>query len=530
MKFRGLTRLAAFVLASLSASLTHADTPIRWAADTESGAPFVFQDPKNPERLIGFEKEIIDGVAKRLGRPGQFVQNSWDGLVPGLERGNYDLIINGLEITEERKREIAFSTPYYITAQQLTVLKGTQGIASLEDCRGKKVGTLKFSLAHRMLEQFGGIEAVTYEAETNAYADLEHGRVTAVLIDAPIAQYLAKPNPKLELVGGPIGEILYGIGIRKNEPELVAQVNQALADMVRDGELRRIYDRYSLWNPLMAKAFKDPGPALEGPTMYEYFLNATQPNRSRTMGERLELYQSFLPILAKGAVTTLEISVAAMCVAVLFGLILALVRLYGPKPMQWLAITYVELIRGTPLLIQLFFIFYALPHLGLKLSPFFAAVLGLGLNYAASESENYRAGILGVPRAQSEAAAALGMGRRQTLRYIVLPQAIRIVIPPITNDFIALLKDSSLVSVITMVELTKLYGQLASTYYDFLGTGILVAGFYLLLGLPFVRLARWVEVRMSLQPGTQIDQERSWMGAARTRAFAWVRRPSQASE
>ena len=92
-----------------------------------------------------------------------------------------------------------------------------------------------------------------------------------------------------------------------------------------------------------------------------------------------------------------------------------------------------------------------------------------------------------------EAALALGMNRRQGLRHIVLPQALRMVLPPVTNDFISLLKDSSLVSVITMVELTKVYGQLASTYYDYFGTGILVAVIYFLLGLPFVRLARFTE-------------------------------------
>jgi polar amino acid transport system substrate-binding protein len=243
-----------------------------------------------------------------------------------------------------------------------------------------------------------------------------------------------------------------------------------------------------------ASAMARPKP-LEQPVMYEYFLNST--NRQRTLSEKIRLYGTFIPVLARGALTTLEISLGAMVLAVAFGLVLALMRLYGPKPLSITALLYIELIRGTPLLIQLFFIFYGLPYAGLKLSPFVAAILGLGLNYAAYEAENYRAGIAGVPKSQSEAGRALGLSHSQTVRHIVVPQALRIVIPPITNDFISLLKDSSLVSVITMVELTKLYGQLASTYYDFLGIGVLVAGFYLLLGLPFVRLARYVEKRLS---------------------------------
>jgi polar amino acid transport system substrate-binding protein len=487
-----------FILAgsALGSAPTFGAEPLRWAADTESGAPLVFQDPKNPENIIGFEREVIEGVAKHLGRPATLVHNAWDGLIPGLARGNYDVIVNGLEITEERKKEIDFSDPYFITYEQITVRQGETRITSLEDCRGKKVGTLKFSLAQTILEKFGGIGLVTYESEPTAYEDLVNGRTDAVLLDAPLAIYNAKPNPALKLVGKPVGTILYGIGMKKSDTELRRQINGALTEMKKDGELHRIYDRYGLWNRQMADRFGDAreGP-LEPPSMYEYFLNSM--HRKRTFKERLELYVTFLPILAKGALTTLEISLAAMVLAVALGLVLALMRLYGGGILSLAALLYIEVIRGTPLLIQLFFIFYALPYVGLKLSPFVAAVLGLGLNYAAYEAENYRGGIAGVPKSQSEAGLALGLTQGQTVRHIVIPQALRIVIPPITNDFISLLKDSSLVSVITMVELTKLYGQLASTYYDFLGTGILVAAFYLLLGLPFVRLARYVERRLT---------------------------------
>jgi polar amino acid transport system substrate-binding protein len=134
---------------------------------------------------------------------------------------------------------------------------------------------------------------------------------------------------------------------------------------------------------------------------------------------------------------------------------------------------------------------------GIRLDPFVAAVLGLGLNYGACEAENYRAGILSIPKSQMDASLALGMSWGQSLRHVILPQAIRVVIPPVTNDFIALLKDSSLVSIITMVELTSTYGQLASTYFDYLGIGLLTALVYFLIGLPFVRLSRYFENTLS---------------------------------
>jgi polar amino acid transport system substrate-binding protein len=131
-----------------------------------------------------------------------------------------------------------------------------------------------------------------------------------------------------------------------------------------------------------------------------------------------------------------------------------------------------------------------------KLHPFVAGWLALGLNYAAAEAENYRAGLESVPAAQGDVAATLGLSRWQTLRHVVAPQALRIAIPPMTNDVIALLKDSSLVSIVTLTELTKTYGNLASSMRDHLGLGVLVAAWYLAIGLPLARAGRLVEARL----------------------------------
>ena len=155
-----------------------------------------------------------------------------------------------------------------------------------------------------------------------------------------------------------------------------------------------------------------------------------------------------------------------------------------------------ELFRGTPLLLQLIVVYYGLPELGLRLSPLIAGWLALGLNYAAAEAENDRAGLLAVPRTQMDAARVLGLGRWQAIRHVIAPQAIRVALPPVTNDFIALLKDSSLVSVVTVTELTKTYGTLAAATREHLALGLLVGAVYLLLGLPFARLSRWVERRL----------------------------------
>jgi polar amino acid transport system substrate-binding protein len=445
--------------------------------------------------MVGFEVDLADGLARRLGRKPRFVQNQFEGLIPGLLAGFYDVVINGLEITEDRKSQISFTGPYYATYEQISVRLESPEVSSLKDLRGKVVGTLRASVAERILEGERGVNVRSYDGQINAYEDLANGRLDAVLMDHPIALYYSRPNSKLKFVGEPIGRIDYGIGVRKGDRELLHQLNAALRAMIRSGELRAIYEKWGLWTPLMGDYFADPKPTTSEATEYENYLTDMAAKRSWT--ERLDQYLRYLPLLGKGALVTLEISLLSMALAVTLGLAVALVRLYAPPPLSLLAVGYIELFRGTPLLVQLFLIFYGLPNVGIRLSPLVAALIGLGLNYGAYEAENYRAGIQAISRGQTEAAFALGMTRLQSLRHVIVPQALRLVIPPITNDFISLFKDSSLVSVITMVELTKVYGQLASTYYDYIGTGILTAAMYLLLGIPFVRLARFLEVRLS---------------------------------
>ncbi len=484
---------------------------LRWGGDAEGGAPYLLPNPKNPREIVGFEIDLMDAVGKQLNRKSVFVQNQWDGLIPGLQRGNYDLAVNGIEITDDRKQQVNFSIPYYACGEQLSVRVGENSINSLADLKGKVVGTLKASLAQRILEREGGIEVRSYENQNNAYDDLALGRLQAVLMDWPIAVYYSKPNPKLKFVGGSIERMEYGIAARKEDTELLKQVNDALLALIKSGELRRIYEKWGIWNGETEQLFARISAASQPGQVYEEFTqNIT---KKLTWRERLGRYKSYLPpLLLIGAPMTLLISVLGMAVAIVIGLAVALIYLYAPRPASWLARGYVELFRGTPLLIQLYLIFYGLPNIGLRLSPLVAAVVGLGLNYAAYEAENYRAGIEAIPRGQMEAALSLGMTRAQSLRHVIVPQAMRLVIPPVTNDFIALFKDSSIVSVITMVELTKVYGQLASTYYDYIGAGVLTAAIYFLMGLPFVRLARWVEKRLATDRRVVVTAKRRWFG------------------
>lgn len=481
---------------ALSAQKQSEKPILRWGADAQGGAPFIFYDPADPKRIIGFEVDFVEALAKELGMEPRFVQNQWDGLVPGMNLDNYDIIVNGLEITPDRAQEIDFSIPYYVGYEQLVVRKDTYDINALEDCKGRVVATMKATLAERILETYPDIQIRSYDGQYEPYEDLIIKRNDAVLMDHPIALYYAYHRKELKFVGPPIGRMLYGVGLRKGQKELLQRINTAIQKLIDNGTLREIYERWNMWNPMMANYFNDHEPSNTPPVMWEAYLKAI--GQQRNWKQRLLQYISYLPLLGQGALTTVELSVISMALAIVLGLLLALVRLYAPTPLSFLAVAYIELIRGTPLLIQLYIIFYGLPKVGLQLTPYVAAISGLALNYAAYEAENYRAGILSIPRSQMEAALALGMTRLQALRHVIVPQAMRLVIPPVTNDFISLFKDSSLVSVITMVELTKVYGNLANLNFDYIGLGLLTAGMYFLVGLPFVRLARLAEKRFSL--------------------------------
>jgi len=506
---RRAARAVGIVLAAAAAGAAAlASEPLRWGGDSEGGAPYVFPDPKDPRQIVGFEVDLAEALGRELGRPPLFIQNQWDGLIPGLLRGNYDIVLNGLEITPDRRQVIRFTVPYYATAEQLSVRREDTSVHGLDDLKGRVVGTLKFSLAQRILEKAPGIDVRTYEGQINAYEDLANGRLDAVLMDWPIALYYSRPNPALKFTGEPIGRLEYGIGVRPDDAGLQRQLDAALLKMMDAGTLRALYEKWGIWNNDTERLFAGQ---LKTPRKYEEYTQAVTQRRS--FRDRMRQYAAYLPLLLwHGATMTLVISITGMALAVALGLMLALAYLYGPRPVAWGSRAYIEVVRGTPLLIQLYLIFYGLPNIGIRLSPFLAAVAGLGLNYAAYEAENYRAGIQSIPRAQTEAALSLGMTQGQALRYVIVPQAMRMVIPPVTNDFIALFKDSSIVSVITMVELTKVYGQLASTYYDYIGVGLLTAAIYFVLGLPFVRLARWAEAKMAVDTRVAVPARRRWFG------------------
>jgi polar amino acid transport system substrate-binding protein len=477
----------------LMSMLVAAAPPLTWGCDSQGGAPYVFQDPMDPNRLTGFEVELATVLGQRLGRQARPVQGQWDSLLELLDRGDFEVVINGIEVADEKKRVALLSRPYFAAAEVLTVRRGTSGLQSLADLSAKKIGTLPGSMAERIAKR-AGAEVRTYDGgQSEIYDDLKLGRLDAVLLDEPVAHYYGDIEPTLESRHGDFGVVTYAIAVRASDPDLLTHVNGALEGMQHDGTLRDIYERWGLWTPENAKLLGDTVLEPHRPPL-EYDRWRAAVGALPSLWERLTTrYPTMVPLFLEGAALTLAVCLSAMAIAIALGSALAIGRRYGPRGVRWSCIAYIEFFRGTPLLIQLTMVYFGLPELGIRLDPFVAGVVALGLNYAAAEAENYRAGLESVPRGQEEASAVMGLSGWQTLRFVIGPQAVRISIPPMTNDFIALLKDSSLVSVVTLTELTKTYTSLANSTRDHLGLGVLVAAFYLLLGLPFAQLARVAE-------------------------------------
>jgi polar amino acid transport system substrate-binding protein len=206
-------------------------------------------------------------------------------------------------------------------------------------------------------------------------------------------------------------------------------------------------------------------------------------------------FDQYAPLLLRAAVMTVVLTVSSMAVAMVLGLFVCVCRLYGPFPVRALALGYVEFFRGIPLLLLLFTLYFGLASYGVPLPAVYTAIIAFGLNYAAYEAEIYRSSIQAVPVGQWEAGRALGMPEGLTFWRIIFPQAFRTALGPMTNDFVALFKDTSLVSVIAVRELTKEYLILSRSSEKFLELGLLTATLYLLMSVPLGYLSRYLEKR-----------------------------------
>ena len=476
----------------LWAVVAHAQTPapLRWGGDAEGGAPFVEADPSDPAKVSGFDVEIAELVAAQLGRSAQFIQIAFQSLDQSAGRGDFDIGLSGIEDIPARRQSLAASVPYYEFREVMTVRAADrERFRTLADLRGKRVATLGGTMAYDLLleaERSHGLTAVSYDEDVHPYSDLANGRVDAVVLDHVLAERAMRRNTGLVTHADALAIGHYIIITAPENTALRDRVDAILREAMRNGTLERIFRKWNVWNTdqpsLFARVLSTPG----------------TPGTPDTVSATSAL-QLYLPSLFRAALITLSLSCFAMALAVALGSLIAVGRVYGDPISRALLTAYVEVMRGTPVLLQLFVIYYGLSSV-VRLPAFIAALLGLGLNYAAYESEIYRSALEAVPRGQLDAARILGFTNFQALRLIRAPQAFRLALAPMTNDFVALLKDSSLVSVITVVELTKQTQIFATNVGSWLVPGLLCAAIYLVMSLPLGYLARRLEERWRM-PG-----------------------------
>ena len=492
-------RWFAFLLAIIcfcSSPLAAQDKPpLICLTDLEGGVPYIFGEKGNPESYAGFEVDLMTALEKELGRPIQREHAAFESLFLTLGRKKEPVYfaMNGLEITP-RNRELAlFTRPYYIYQLQLIARDGDNRFTTLDQCKkkGLRIGTLTSSAAERLLKD-EGIEFSGYEDQEAPFKELIKRKppIDGILVDLPIAIYYVIPDdriehrkkdyPGLRFVGKPFADGYYGIAVRHGNEPLVKELDAAVGRVVASGEMKRILTKWHLWSSDQYRLY-EPLKIEEASSLGLGFID-------------------YFFLLLKGAGYTVFITIAGMALAVALGLPIATARLYGPLPLRWLAIVYVEFFRGIPVLLLLYFLYFGLPGLlDVDLDALSAAILGFGLNYAAYEAEIYRNGIQAVPIGQWEAAASLGMSPLLTFRRIIFPQSIRVILPPMTNDFIALFKDTSVVSIISVVELSKQYQILTKSYGGFLEIGLTTAALYLVMSVPLGYLSRYLERRWGVK-------------------------------
>jgi polar amino acid transport system substrate-binding protein len=483
--------LAAVVAAHAERQQSPQPAELRWAGDAEGGAPFVEADPADPSRLVGFDVEIAGVIARGLGRTPHFEQVMFTSIDQSISRGDADIGLSGVEDTPARRAMLAPTVPYYRFREVLSVRSADGNrYKSLADLRGRRVGTLGGTIAYEILlkaERDYGLQAVSYDDDVHPYSDLLIGRVDAVLLDNVLAERRRKTMTGFTIQPESVATAHY-VGVMA-DAELRDRVNDVLREAMRDGTLERIFRKWNVWND-------------DQPALYEAVV-ARQPvppiigADHAVSGGALSSWTAtklYLPALLKASTVTIVLSCSSMLLAVTIGILIASGRVYGDRATRLALTGYVELIRGTPLLLQLFVLYYGIAS-AVRLPAFVAALLGLALNYAAYESEIYRGALLAVPSGQLEAARTLGFSEFQILRLIRGPQALRLALAPMTNDFVALLKDSSLVSVLTVVELTKETQIFATNLGSWVIPGALCAGLYLAMSLPLAALARTLEVR-----------------------------------
>ena len=444
--------------------------------------PYGYMDEEG--NYVGFDLDLAEEVCKRNGWKLVKRPISWDAKDSELASGAISCIWNGFTMNG-REKDYTWSTPYVDNSQVVIVKKdsGISGLSGLKDkilvvqsdssalaaLTGEDATKENKALAASLkeLQQVGDYNA--------AIMNLESGMVDAVGMDIGVAAYQIKgKEDTLVMLEEHLSTEEYGIGFKPGNKELRDQVQKTLLEMLYDGTFDTIVKKWGLEDSaslsmedktyidgdavpaIDTSALSTPAPAEETISSLE---ETTDNNTSFT-------FTGILKKLGSGMLATLAIFFLTILFAMPLGLGIMAVRMSRFKVLQWIARIYISVMRGTPLMLQLFVIFYA-PYYVFSISTpysyrFYAVIIGFSLNYAAYFAEIYRSGIQSIPAGQREAAAVMGYSRRQTFFRILFPQMVKRVLPPVTNEVITLVKDTSLAFAIAYTEMFTIARQISA--------------------------------------------------------------------
>ncbi|WP_273734365.1 ABC transporter permease subunit [Mycolicibacterium septicum] len=441
--------MVAVMLAACAGKAGNTDEPLKSAGVLRVGtegvySPFSYHDPATGQ-LVGYDVDVARAVGDKLGVRVEFVETPWDSIFAALEANRFDVVANEVTITPERQTKYDLSQPYSVGEGVIVTRADDDSIKTLADLKGKVAAENATSNWSEIARKAGArVEAV--EGFTQAIKLLNQGRVDVVVNDSiAVYAYLAETNDKSVKIAGTVGEKSeQGFAARKDSG-LLPELNTALDELRADGTLATISQRYLKANASGAPAEGAPAPR----TTWQLIADNLWP-------------------LAKAALTmTIPLTIISFAIGLVIALAVALARLSSNVVLSNIARFYISIIRGTPLLVQLFIVFFALPEFGVKIDPFPAAVIAFSLNVGGYAAEIIRSAIQSIPKGQWEAAETIGLNYTGTLQRIILPQAARVAVPPLSNTLISLVKDTSLASTILVTELLRQAQIIAAPTFEF---------------------------------------------------------------
>ncbi|HCD7061677.1 TPA: ABC transporter permease subunit [Staphylococcus aureus] len=456
----------------------HAEQDQTWEKIKERGelrvglsvdyAPMEFEHTVNGKtEYAGVDIDLAKKIAKDNNLKLKIVNMSFDSLLGALKTGKIDIIISGMTSTPERKKQVDFSDSYMMTKNIMLVKKDkVNEYKDIKDFNNKKVGAQKGTEQEKIAQtEIENASITSLSRLPDVILALKSGKVEGAVVEKPVAEAYLKQNPKLGISNVKFNEEEKDtvIAVPKDSPKLLSQINKTI------------------------KEVKDKG------LIDKYMTNAA--NAMNDDSGFISKYGSFF---LKGIKITILISLIGVALGSILGAFVALMKLSKIKIISWIASIYIEILRGTPMLVQVFIVFFGITAaLGLDISALVCGTIALVINSSAYIAEIIRAGINAVDKGQMEAARSLGLNYRQTMKSVIMPQAIKNILPALGNEFVTLIKESSIVSTIGVGEIMFNAQVVQGISFDPFTPLLVAAALYFVLTFVLTRIMNMIEGRMN---------------------------------